>query len=98
MQRNLQQCSIDVKSLAYVTWVFFSSSAVAYQPQKDPAITAGNATYVRPIVEYASVVWSPHTQVLKSLLEIVQCKVAHFVFASVTAVLEKSNWTILEIE
>ena len=66
LQRNLQQCSIDVKSLAYVT-------------------------YVRPIVEYASVV-------VPSTLEMVQCKAARFVFASVTAVLEKSNWTILEIE
>ena len=36
LQRNLQQCSINVKSLAYVT-------------------------YVRPIVEYDSVVWSPHS-------------------------------------
>ena len=35
LQRNLRQCSINVKSLAYVT-------------------------YVRPIVEYASVVWSCH--------------------------------------
>ena len=42
LQRNLRQCSINVKSLAYVT-------------------------YVRPIVEYASVVWSPHTQALKNL-------------------------------
>jgi len=56
-QRNLRQYSIDVKSLAY-------------------------CTYVRPIVKYASVVWSPHTQGLKNLLEMVQHKAAHFVFNS----------------
>ena len=77
LQRNLQQCSINVKSLAYVT-------------------------YVRPIVEYASVVWSPHTQALKNLLEMVQRKAACFVFnsfarnISVTALLERLNWTTLE--
>jgi len=77
LQRNLRQCSIDVKSLAYVT-------------------------YVRPIVEYASVVWSPHTQALKNLLEMVQRKAARFVFnsfarnSSVTALLEKLNWSTLE--
>ena len=41
LQRNLRQCSTDVKALAYVT-------------------------YVRPIIEYASVVWSPHTQALNA--------------------------------
>ena len=77
LQRNLRQCSISVKSLAYVT-------------------------YVRPIVEYASVVWSPHTQALKNLLEMVQRKAARFVFnsfarnISVTALLERLNWTTLE--
>ena len=77
MQRNLRQCSINVKSLAYVT-------------------------YVRPIVEYTLVVWSPHTQALKNLLEMVQHKAARFVFnsfsrnISVTALLERLNWTTLE--
>ena len=52
--------------------------------------------------EYASVVWSPHTQALKSILEMVQRKAACFVFnsfarnSSVTALLEKLNWTTLE--
>jgi len=72
LQRNIRQCSIHVKLLAYVT-------------------------YVRPIVEYASVVWSPHTQALKNLLEMVQCKAARFVFnsfarnSSVSAVSERLN-------
>ena len=72
LQRNLRQCSINVRSLAYVT-------------------------YVRPIVEYASVFWSPHTQALKSLLEMVQRKAARFVFnifasnSSVTALLDNSR-------
>ena len=57
LQRNLRQCSPDVKSLAYVT-------------------------YVRPVVEYASVVWSPHVQAHKNLLEMVQRKAARFVFNS----------------
>ena len=59
-------------------------------------------TYVRPIVEYASVVWSPHTQALKSLLEMVYHIAAHFVFnpfarnSSVTIYLRKLNWKTLE--
>jgi len=37
LQRNLRQCSRQVNTLAYFT-------------------------YVRPILEYASIVWSPHTK------------------------------------
>jgi len=64
-----------------------------------------NVIYVRPIVEYASVVWSPHTQTLKNLLEMVQRrKAACFVFnsfarnSSVTALLERLNWTTQKTE
>jgi len=52
--------------------------------------------------EYASVVWSPHTQALKNLLEMAQRKAARFVFnsfarnTSVTALLERLNWSTLE--
>ena len=49
LQCNLRQCSTNVKSFAYIT-------------------------YVRPIIEYALVVWFPHTQSQKNLLEMVQCK------------------------
>ena len=42
LQHNSRQCSTNVKSLAYTT-------------------------YVRPIVEYALVVWSPHTQSQKNI-------------------------------
>ena len=77
LQRNLRQCSTNVKSLAYIA-------------------------YVRPIVEYASVVWSPHTQSQKNLLEMVQHKATRFVFnsytrnTSVTALFNKSDWLTLE--
>jgi len=54
--------------------------------------------YVRPIIEYASVVWSPYTKDDISRLEMVQRKAAHFVYndfysySSVTAMLNKLNW------
>ena len=48
-QRNLKNCSTQIKSRAY--------SYVAN-------------TYVRPIIEYASVVWSPYTQDDISRIEI----------------------------
>ena len=57
---------------------------------------------MRPIVEYASVVWSPHIQAHKNLVEMVQRKAARFVLnsfarnSSVTALLERLNWTTLE--
>ena len=53
-------------------------------------------------MEYASVVWSPHTRALKNLLEMVQRKAARFVFnsfvrnSSVSALLERLNWPTLE--
>ena len=77
LQRNLRQCSHQVKSLAYFT-------------------------YVRPILEYASVVWSPHTKANKDKLEMSQRKAARFVFnnysrySSVTSMLHQLNWDSLE--
>ena len=38
-------------------------------------------TYVRPILEYASTVWDPHTKELTSQLELVQRRAARFVTA-----------------
>ena len=38
-------------------------------------------TYVRPILEYASTVWDPHTKELTSQLEMVQRRAARFVTA-----------------
>ena len=46
---------------------------------------------VRPVIEYASVAWSPHTQALKSLVFNSFAR-----NSSVTALLEKLNWTTLE--
>ena len=77
LQRNLSQCSLRVKSLAYFT-------------------------YVRPVLEYASVVWSPFTQSNIDKIEKVQCKAARFVFndyyrySSVTNMLNCLKWESLE--
>ena len=54
LQRNLSQCSLRVKSLAYFT-------------------------YVRPVLEYASVVWSPFTQSNIDKIEKVQSKAARLI-------------------
>ena len=61
--------------------------------------------YVRPILEYASVFWSPHIQSQNNSLEVVQqvCKAACFIFSSftrstsVTSLLEALDWPTLEV-
>jgi len=59
-------------------------------------------TYVKPIVEYASVVWSPYTKADITRIEMVQRRAARFVYndfssySSVTSMLNKLNWESLE--
>ena len=59
-------------------------------------------TYIRPIIEYAAVIWSPHLQNNIYQIEIVQRKAARFVFndhsrhSSVTDMLNRLNWQSLE--
>ena len=58
--------------------------------------------FVRPIVEYAAVSWSPHTNSDINTLEMVQQKAARFVFndyssySSVTAMLQELKWSSLQ--
>jgi len=53
---------------------------------------------VRPILEYASTVWSHHVKTDIAMLENVQRKAAHFVYksfstySSVTSMLTQLNW------
>jgi len=57
---------------------------------------------VRPILEYACVVWSPYTQINIDKLEKVQRRAARFVcndfsmYSSVTNMLNRMHWTTLE--
>ena len=57
---------------------------------------------MRPILEYASTVWSPHVKADIAMLENVQCKAARFVYnnfstySSVTSMLTQLNWQSLE--
>ena len=59
-------------------------------------------TYVRPILEYASVVWSPFTRTNIDKIEMVQRKAARFVFndyhrfSSISSMLQQLNWDSLE--
>ena len=59
-------------------------------------------TLVRPSVEYASSVWSPHQQELKYIIERVQRRAARYVTKrydrtdSVTAMLDDLSWETLE--
>ena len=58
-------------------------------------------TYVRPILEYASTVWDPHTKELTNQLEMVQRRAARFVTAnyhhrhSVALLLNQFQWQTL---
>ena len=59
-------------------------------------------TLVRPILEYASVVWDPHTQVSINKLEMVQRRAARFVhrdysrYSSVQPMLTNLGWETLQ--
>ena len=59
-------------------------------------------TYIRPIIEYAAVVWSPHTQSDINTVEMLQRIAARFVFnnfsrsSSVSNMLEHLGWDTLE--
>ena len=59
-------------------------------------------TYIRPICEYAAVIWSPHLQTNIHQLEMIQRKAARFVFndysrySSVTTMLNELDWKSLE--
>ena len=48
-------------------------------------------TYIRPIIEYAAVIWSPHLQNNIYQIEMVQRKAARFVFNDLTGNLWKSG-------
>ena len=58
---------------------------------------------MRPILEYASTVWSPYVRTDIAKLEMVQRKAARFVFnkfsvySSVTSMLPQLNWQSLEV-
>ena len=57
---------------------------------------------MRPILEYVSVVWAPHTKCHITILEKIQCRAARFVcnnysrYNSVTDMLNMLNWQSLE--
>ena len=54
-------------------------------------------TYLRPVLEYASVVWSPHYQLDIDKLEMVQRRSARFVLnVSVTEMLSFLGWPSLQ--
>ena len=59
-------------------------------------------TYVRPILEYSSSVWDPHTDDLSSKIDMVQRRAARFVMAdyrqksSVTKMLQTLQWQTLQ--
>ena len=59
-------------------------------------------TYVRPTIEYASTVWSPHTECLTNQVEMVQRRAARFVkhdyarTSSVTDMITDLKWDTLQ--
>ena len=59
-------------------------------------------TLLRPVVEYASIIWDPHTNANINRLEIIQRRYARFVFhdyrrsSSVTAMLDQLHWASLQ--
>ena len=59
-------------------------------------------TLLRPVIEYASIIWDPHTNANINILEMVQRRYARFVFhdyrrsSSVIAMLDQLHWASLQ--
>ena len=59
-------------------------------------------TLLRPVIEYASIIWDPHTNANISRLEMIQRRYARFVFhdyrrsSSVSAMLDQLQWASLQ--
>ena len=59
-------------------------------------------TLLRPVIEYASIIWDPHTNANISRLEMIQSRYARFVFhdyrrsSSVSAMLDQLQWASLQ--
>ena len=59
-------------------------------------------TYVRPVLEYATTIWDPHTQQAVNMLEAVQRRAARFVMrryrntSSVSSMIDELQWPSLE--
>ena len=74
LQRNLSNCPRPVKEQAYKTYVSPIQWGCLEYNNQEPR-------NVRPILEYASTVWDPHTKELTTQLEMVQRRAARFVTA-----------------
>ena len=89
----------DVSTLPGCAFIFNS----LYRLHKCPSITKRNCykAMVKPILEYAAVIWSPHTQRDINMIERSQRQAARFVmnnfspYASVTQMLTSLNWPTL---
>ncbi len=65
---------------------------------------AAYMTLVRPLIEYSSAVWDPHTQILQNQIEKIQNRAARFVFndytsrspGCVSSMLQSLNWESLQ--
>ena len=59
-------------------------------------------TLLRPVIEYASIIWDPHTNANINILEMIQRRYARFVFhdyrrsSSVAALLDQLHWASLQ--
>ena len=67
-----------------------------------PAFLQRNTHLLRPVIEYASIIWDPHTNANINILEMVQRRYARFVFhdyrrsSSVIAMLDQLHWASLQ--
>jgi len=55
-------------------------------------------TYVRPILEYASIVWSPYVKTDVARLEMIQCKAACFVFNNSTYSMQCDLYNVVPVK
>ena len=93
---TLASCSTELVTQLRSIYRHTSLSSTSAQ-----TIERAYKTYVRPILEYASTVWDPHTIELTNQLEMVQRRAARFVTAdyrrrhSVTVLLNQLQWQTL---
>ena len=107
-KQNIWELPSTKSYLGKITSLTFANSTCAFLQRnlRKCSLTIKSlaySAYVRPIVEHASVVWSPHVKADISRIEMVQRKAAHFVFndfssySSVSFVLTGQNWQSLEL-
>ena len=97
-KRQSEECEHEF-GIEIISFIKLSKSP---RPSKSPRLTVAYTTLVRPILEYASIIWDPHTDTNIHKLEMVQRRSARHIMhnytrhASVTTMLQHLDLPTLQ--